>query len=119
MAGSQGSGRLGSDCQRGDSSVVLGKCGSSLLDKGSKGDCPVCGCHGAQCLSIREPLRRVMGCTGFFMILKVERGKFGPHLGGQCEVQKRFKNPRRQKAGIHELKRAVYDALGTGKKGTG
>lgn len=42
-----------------------------------------------------------------------------PTLGGdgQCEVQKRFKNPRRPKAGIHELKRPVYDALGTGKKG--
>lgn len=37
--------------------------------------------------------------------------------GRHCEVQKRFKNPRRQKAGTHELKRAVYDALGTGKKG--
>lgn len=70
VAGSQGSGRLGSDHQRGDPSVALGKCDSSLLDKGSKGDCPVCGCHGAPCLSIREPLRRVGGRTGLFMILK-------------------------------------------------
>lgn len=82
MAGSQGSGRLGSDDQRGDSSVALGKCGSSLLDKGSKGDCPVCGCHGGTVSEHKGALEEGQGAHWAFHDSEVGRGKFGSHWEG-------------------------------------